>query len=453
MEAASDFNTAEVLARSRGEILIVDDEESIRRILSGALQDEGYSVHSVSDAESAFSFLNEHDVDLVMLDIWLPGMDGIETLRRVRALYRDLPVIMISGHATIESAVQSTKLGASDFIEKPLDLHQTLEAIDRALRKEKTLYVKGDVAENGQAADRLGLDGQVDRSLIDSEVFNRISLAGNARRQKTLRRSTLLYGQGLHTGKKSGLILEPLPINSGIHFAQVSHPSAVPAHVGFVESTGLATTVRHGKAHASTIEHLMSALHAYGITNLLVKCNGEVPVMDGSALPFCSLFEEIGVEEQDATIPEIVVTKPLHFGTDKEFIRIEPADTFSIHYTLEYPQPLGKQTTSFTMNSVEDYKREIAPARTFGFVKDVEKMQRKGLALGGRFDNFVLFGPAGTINCELRFSDEPVRHKVLDLIGDIYLLGRPLRGKITACRTGHSDNISLLKLIHAEMAA
>ncbi len=447
MEAVSDFNATEVLSRLRGEILIVDDEDGIRRTLSGALEDEGYKVHSLSDAEAAISLLEKQRIDLLLLDIWLPGMDGIEALRRIKARYPALPVIMISGHATIESAVQSTKLGASDFIEKPLDLNLTLDAIDRALKNERTVFINDQADESGNELIDLGLGRKAQRGELLTSVFHRQALAGDVNRQRTLKRSALLYGQGLHTGKKSGLILEPLPVNSGIHFTQVSHPDTVPGHVAFVQSTGLATTVRRGKAYAGTIEHLLSALHAYKISNLMIKCNGEVPIMDGSSLPFCALFEEIGIEEQSEDIAEIAVDRVIQVGNEKEFLRIEPADEFSVHYTLEYPLPLGKQEIGFTLRDIESYKREIAPARTFGFVSDIEKMQRKGLALGGRFDNFVLFGPEGAINSTLRFKDEPVRHKVLDLIGDIYLLGRPIRGKVTACRTGHSDNIALLSEI------
>jgi UDP-3-O-acyl N-acetylglucosamine deacetylase len=284
-------------------------------------------------------------------------------------------------------------------------------------------------------------------------VFGNQTLRGAARPQRTIAHAAILYGQGLHSGRKSGLILEPLPANSGIHFVGVSEATTVPAHVDFVESTGFATTVRVGQTQAGTIEHLMSALCAYGISNLLIKCNSEVPVMDGSALEFCKLFDNVGLTEQDGEWYEIAIPETVHIGNGKEWIRIEPADTFSIDYTLRYPEPVGEQHFTFSLNDPESYRTEIAPSRTFSFVKDVGHLQKQGLALGGRFDNFLLIGTEGAINDSWRFPNEPVRHKILDAIGDLYLLGRPLRGKITACMTGHSDNIALLKKVRQLLAA
>jgi len=281
-------------------------------------------------------------------------------------------------------------------------------------------------------------------------AFRSQKLRGEKRGQRTLGKSALLYGEGLHSGRKSGLILEPLPPDSGIHFASISGPELVPGYVDFVQSTGYATTVRSGTTQAATIEHLLSAFHAYGICNVLVKCNGEIPVMDGSSLPFCTLIEDMGIVEQEGDWFEIAIPRTIRIGDEREFIEIAPADTFSIEYTLQYPQPLGEQFFSFTLDSPESYKKAIAPARTFGFVRDIGALQDRGLGLGGRFNNFVLFGDEGAINTELRFENEPVRHKILDCIGDLFLLGRPLRGRVTARMSGHSDNIDLLKAIQSE---
>ena len=174
--------------------------------------------------------------------------------------------------------------------------------------------------------------------------------------------------------------------------------------------------------------------------------------MDGSSRDFCSLFDEIGTEIQPGDWFEIKITETIRVGDDEKWIQIEPADNFSIDYTLIYPDPVGTQRMTFTLGDVESYKREIAPARTFGFVKDIGYLQKQGLALGGRFDNFVLFGGEDQpINDSLRFPDEPVRHKILDAIGDLYLLGRRIRGKVTAKMTGHTDNCRLLKEIRERM--
>lgn len=433
-------------------IAIVDDEPGIRKSIEGVLQDEGYETKSVANATELFNYLQSGQIpSLVLLDIWLPGMDGIEILERLKELHPELPVIMMSGHATIASAMKATKLGAADFIEKPLDLDLLLKSIKRSL--ENSEIVEGSAK---------GLESNVDLNTTSETNFSRISalkkialsepgLAGRNFTQKTLKNSAILYGQGLHSGKKSGLILEPLPAGSGIHFAEVSGHEIVPAHLDFVDSTGYATTVKFGDSQAGTIEHLMSALHAYGISNLLIKCNGEVPVMDGSALEFCNLFDNVGLEDQGEPWPEIAIDKTYRVGNEKEEIIIEPAEDFSIRYVLQYPDPVGIQEYTFTLGDLDAYKKEIAPARTFGFVKDIGWLQKQGLALGGRLDNFVLFGENGPINCALRFPDEQARHKILDAIGDLFLLGRRLRGKVTARMTGHSDNVALLKLIREQI--
>lgn len=429
-------------------VLVVDDEEAIRKTLDGILQDEGYSCVTAKHGKEALEIIRANKPDLVLLDIWMPEMDGIETLEAIRLEYIDLPVVMISGHATIQTAVQATRAGATDFIEKPLDLEGTLAVVRRALCTAQNPCeeeeVDDDASISADSRERL-------LSRISPLVFATQTCRGEKHVQKTISTGSILYGHGVHTGQKSGLTLEPLPPSSGIHFVGVSTATPVPAHVDYVQSTGFATTLRQGDTSVSTIEHLMSAFHAYGITNVLVKCNGEVPVLDGSSLEFCQRIESIGVHEQEGDWFEIAVRKPIRVGNGKEFIEVTPADEFSIEYTLNYPAPVGQQHMVFTLGDIEAYKRDIAPARTFGFVKDINALQQAGLAQGGRFDNFVLYGADGPVNGELRFPDEAVRHKILDAIGDLYLLGRPIRGKITACMTGHSDNIALLRAIQREL--
>lgn len=430
-------------------VLVVDDEASIRRSLEGVLKDEGFPVILAEDGESAIRLLMTTRPALVLLDIWMPGMDGLETLRKIKEIHPDLPVVMVSGHATISTAIAATRLGAVDFLEKPLDLSGTIQVVRRVISAKRN---KAEPEQAQWEAIEPATVGSLRESLtINPVVFARQTLRGRALPQKTLAHAAILYGQGLHSGRKSGLILEPLPPNSGIHFVGVSETTVVPAHVDFVESTGFATTVRLGQTQAGTIEHLMSALCAYGISNLLIKCNGEVPVMDGSAREFCRLIEEVGLIEQDGEWYEIEIKKPLQIGDDKESIKIEPADEFSVEYTLKYPEPVGEQKFSFTLNDPASYREIIAPCRTFSFVKDIGHLQRQGLALGGRFDNFLLIGSEGAINDEWRFPNEPARHKILDAIGDLYLLGRRLRGKVTARMTGHSDNIALLKKVRDEL--
>jgi len=426
-----------------GPILIVDDEASIRKSLEGVLNDEGYSCALASDGADALSRLQSLHPSLVLLDIWMPGMDGIETLRRMKAAQPETPVIMMSGHATISTAIKATKFGASDFIEKPLELELVLNAIRRALGTQDV--VRSSAA--GELAGSIDLRSPEGMPELQPLVFRNQAQRGALMPQRTLARSAVLYGQGLHSGKKSGLIFEPLGPNSGIHFVGVSDNRAVPAHLDYVESTGYATTIRLGTTHVATIEHVMSALNAYGVGNLLIKCNGEVPVLDGSSLEFCSLFEEVGFENQVGDWHQIVVKEPFRIDAGKASIRLEPCDGFEIDYTLEYPAPVGKQRFVFRLDDPAIYKKEIAPARTFGFARDIGMLQRQGLALGGRFDNFVLFGEEGPINDALRFPDEPVRHKIMDMIGDLYLLGRRLQARVVAHMTGHTQNIAVLKKV------
>ncbi len=434
-------------------VLVVDDEEGIRRTLQGILSDEGYLCFLASGGEEALAILQREQIALTLLDIWMPGMDGMETLGRIKESYPDLPVIMISGHASIQTAVQATQLGAVDFIEKPLDLLTTLQAVSKALdcKKGSEADLETTAGDDGELL-KTDLRQRILKQ-IDPIVFRDQKLPGAAIPQKTIARASILYGLGVHTGQKSGLALEPLPANSGIHFVGVHGRDPVAAHLDFVKSTGFATTLRKGDTSVSTIEHLMSAFHAYGISNVLVKCNGEVPVMDGSSLEFCKLIEDIGVEEQAGAWHPIEIKETIRVGKGEEYIELIPADEFSVDYTLKYPEPVGEQHMYFKLGDIEAYKREIAPARTFGFVKDIDALQQAGLAQGGRFNNFVLMGDKGPVNGALRFPDEPVRHKILDAIGDLYLLGRPIKGRVVAKMTGHSDNIALLQALREKLEA
>ena len=432
-------------------VLIVDDEEGIRLALGGVLADEGLESLSVESGELALEALRREKLDLVMLDIWMPGMDGIETLKAIKKESPQTPVVMISGHATIGTAIQATKLGAADFIEKPLDLERTVQAIKQALCQSSQADLQCEQLTDNETRNFVSATSPVSIKDIQSRLikvaFDEQKARGKKIVQKTLSGSALIYGHGVHSGQKSGLGLEPLPANSGIHFTGVDLTAPVPAHADYVESTGLATTLKYQHTQVSTIEHLMSALHAYGISNLLVKCNGEVPVLDGSALEFCKLIEETGVQEQEGDWFAIKVDRPLRVGNEKEFMLIEPSDSFEVNYKLVYPKPLGTQEYCFKLDRPEDFKEQISGARTFGFVRDIGALQKQGLGLGGRFDNFVLYGEDGPINGNLRYQNEAVRHKILDLIGDLYLLGRPIQAKITASMTGHSDNLAMAQEI------
>jgi UDP-3-O-acyl N-acetylglucosamine deacetylase len=429
-------------------VLIVDDEERIIRSITGVLEDEGFRVVTARSGEEAIGVFQKEEPDVTLLDIWMPGMDGMEVLKRLKWISPDSQVIMISGHATISTAMAAVKLGALDFIEKPLSLDVLLMTIRRAFDRQNELQ-KGKGSEETVSQD-LPWTAPASSPIQEAVLQSKESPKGRGASflsQRTIKRSMVLYGTGLHSGMKTGLLLQPLPPNSGILFGNISSDEVVPAHLDYVQTTDLATSLKKGRAIAKTIEHLMAVLHAYRVTNLMVKMIEEIPIMDGSALEFCKMIEEAGIEEQEERVDELVIDRRLEIVQKDKSLVIEPSDVFSVHYFLDYPPPIGQQTMDFVMESEEVFKAQVAPARTFGFLKDVEMLERMGLGEGGRLHNFILVDDERIVNTELRFPDEFVRHKVLDLIGDLYLLNRPVRGRVVARLTGHTENIKLLKKI------
>jgi UDP-3-O-acyl N-acetylglucosamine deacetylase len=700
----------------RARILIVDDQEEILNSLGGILSDEGYDVILARDGQEALHIVQGDSPDVVFLDIWIPGIDGLQTLKAIKRIDRDCSVIMMSGHGTIETAVKAIKLGATDYLEKPLNLEDVLHLVERssALRrssekgdvvnglaapglagtsadterlsreleeasnagdpvwlcgaegtgkeyaarvlhhlegKERSSLIKvpcSDLTEanlnevlNGKAnaarrgriaeaaggtlllvrVDRLqaslgprlaelvkgiastgstsgstggrrarvvctsvhepadlvtehgfpeelsgilgrrviriaslreraadipilvdqflreaseefdrgieGIDGEAMKRLLeypwpgnvkelkilvehvvmtapgdritvgdllipglgDQDRGVRVVRAGGSdagtavesnrrdsglgadggdsaaggtspqsdgefRHQKSLRGRVVMYGQGLHSGVKTGLTLSPLPPGSGILFGHITSGGAVPAILGNVQSTEFSTCLTANGTSARTIEHLMAVFHMYGLTNVLVKISGEVPIMDGSAVEFCNLVENAEIIRQDELIERVKITEPLElpFPEDEnKSLRVEPASHFEVEYFLDYPPPVGSMHIAYKCLDPEDFKENIAPARTFGFVRDMRMLDEMGLAGGGRLSNVILMDDEKVINPPLRFPDEFVRHKVLDVIGDFYLLGRPFQGKVIARGTGHTENIAMLRLINEKM--
>ncbi|MBI5815550.1 MAG: UDP-3-O-[3-hydroxymyristoyl] N-acetylglucosamine deacetylase [Nitrospinae bacterium] len=672
----------------KGRIVVVDDEENIRGAIKDILTDEGYDVECAADGETALRMIQSVTPDLVLLDIWMPGLDGLQTLKILKNIDADTEVVMMSGHGAIETAVKATKIGAFDFIEKPFSLDSMLRTVGKALRSRRSRRRNGgaqlfsnaglfegrfigssraarearrlireasqrpggviicgeaglgkkfaarmihnlssrrdkpfveiacdslteedlaeagghdkdsawsgaaeggslffnkidklspemaagllQVIENMQAGDgeapvfiasseksfeelkgggkpweellsvlggavirlwplrgrREDIPAFVERFVeeycdeygkniegVDKEAMNEIlsmPLSGNIKelkgiveqaaalcegetlgrkqllmpsqnadgagshhpsggnilsggsaegrksglsRQRTLKNSVVLCGHGLHSGIKTGMILSPLPPNSGIVFGDISTGLRVPALLENVRSTEYATTLSNGLVTIKTIEHIMSALHSYRITNLLIKIGDEAPIMDGSAIDFCQLIEDSGVEEQEGYVDEIVITGEVSVGDPEEgpYLRVEPAPVFEVDYFLDYPQPIGRQEHRYVYESGAHYKETIAPARTFGFVRDIKKLEEAGLAGGGKLSNFILIDDEKIVNTPLRFPNEPARHKILDLIGDLYLLGRPIRGKFTARKSGHSQNVAIIQKIRERM--
>ena len=425
-------------------ILIVDDEEGILTTMSQILGDEGFRTLTTPSGAEALDLYREHQPDVVFLDIWLPDKDGLEALQAILEMDPNALVVMMSGHGTSSTAVKSIKMGAQDYLEKPLSYDQTVAAVHDALEA-RNKRASGD--DNGV------LEASRHHPVDELEPPPELPLLVTTDRpQRTVKKSSVIYGLGLHSGGRTGMVIQPLPPDTGIHFLTLPAGNAIPAHINAVAETDYATSItRHGE-HIKTVEHLLSALHSCGITNLLVKVHGEIPVLDGSALGFLDRIEEIGVEDQDRPVKELVIDRVWKVGDgDGKSLTIEPAEVFSVSYLLRYPQPIGEQFYEFIMGDCDIYRREIAPARTFGFVRDIKMLNELGLGGGGRLDNFIMVGDDEIINTELRFADEFVRHKILDIIGDFYLLGYPVRGKITARFTGHRDNIALQRKILADL--
>lgn len=702
----------------KGRILIVDDQEEILGSLEAILADEGHEVILARDGQEALHIVQNDSPDVVFLDIWIPGIDGMQTLKAIKKIDPQCAVIMMSGHGTIETAVKAIKLGATDYLEKPLNLEDVLHIVEKAIisrtssaptvaesnvllrqvigrsdkavalrralnnaaAEEGSVWLAGDKgtgkefaarvihAKAGKDRNRLikvrctdltsdtideellgkgsgpekGRPGKIaqaaggtlllirvdrlakslrprlgeilrdhvaksfkspqfssapariistsvpapdtlvreddfpqdlvdllanrivrlptlhertediplyvehflneaveefDRTIAgaDDEAMRRLlaySWPGNIkelkiliehvvmtasgpvitvndllipgegdpsihqtsaqsapenvsnqadsttsalsedkldtpvgfsteatagkpfRHQKTLRGRVVMYGQGLHSGNKTGLTLLPLPPGAGILFGHITSNDTVPAVVSNVVSTDYCTSLRSNGSLAKTIEHLMAVFHVYGLTNVLVKISGEVPIMDGSALEFCRLVESAEIIPQEELVEEIRIREPIELPLPSDgpkSMRIEPSDCLEIEYYLDYPPPVGKMHMVFPCSDPDYFKEQIAPARTFGFVRDMRMMDEMGLAGGGRLSNVVLLDDEKVVNPPLRFSDEFVRHKILDIIGDFYLLGRPFIGRIIARQTGHADNIAMIRLINEKM--
>jgi len=420
-------------------ILVVDDEDDVRESVREVLRDEGYRVIDTGDGTKVLDLIRQERPELVLLDIWMPQVDGIGLLKEIKCQEPDLNVVMISGHGNIHTAVTATKFGAFDFLEKPVSLDGLLLTVQRALGESSNTLVQQRRAKKKTAAAKGG------------EALSAAMTSSNVK-QRTLKKSVVLSGQGLHSGVKTGLILHPLPPNSGIRFTGISGEVTVPAHLDYVGSTGYATSLRTQGFAVGTVEHLLAVLHCYGIGNLLIKVQGEVPILDGSALEFCQAIDEAGMQQEDEETAEIVIDRAYRVeAKGGESIVIEPADSFSVRYDLRYPSPVGEQQYVYHHLGPASFREEIAPARTFGFLKDIAKLQTMGLANGGRLSNFILIDDEKIVNTELRFADELARHKILDILGDFFLLGRPFRGAIHGRMTGHSDNIALLRKIREGM--
>ena len=278
-------------------------------------------------------------------------------------------------------------------------------------------------------------------------------------RQRTLRNIVRATGIGLHTGEKVYMTLRPAAVDTGIVFRRVDldDPVQIKADPFMVHDTRLSTCLEKDGARVATIEHLMSAFAGMGIDNAHVDLTAsEVPIMDGSAGPFVFLIQSAGIEEQAAPKKFIRIRKTVQVGSEKSWVRFEPYNGFRLNFTIAFAHPVVEgtdQSVSIDFGSTS-YLKELSRARTFGFVQDVENLRSQGLALGGGLENAIVMDEFRILNSDgLRYDNEFVRHKVLDAIGDLYLLGHPLLGAFTGFRSGHALNNQLLRALLADAEA
>jgi len=272
-------------------------------------------------------------------------------------------------------------------------------------------------------------------------------------KQRTLKTPIKTTGVGLHTGARVDLALRPASPDSGIVFHRLDRDRVIdiPARAANVGDTRLSTTLAQDGVSIATVEHLMSALAGLGIDNLHVDVAGpEVPILDGSAGPFVFLLQSAGVVEQDARKRYLRIISPVEVEEGDKWARFEPWNGFRLDFTVDFPHPLfGSENRHVTIDFAEhSYVKEVARARTFGFMQDVEALRAAGLIQGGSLQNAVVLDDYRVLNSEgLRYDNEFVKHKVLDAIGDLYLLGYPLIGRYTAFKSGHALNNAVSRLL------
>jgi UDP-3-O-[3-hydroxymyristoyl] N-acetylglucosamine deacetylase len=281
--------------------------------------------------------------------------------------------------------------------------------------------------------------------------------------QRTLKSLSKAVGVGMHSGQRVELTLRPAPPDTGVVFRRVDLPEPVeiPVHTEAVTDTRMASTISKGGAKVATIEHLMSAVAGLGLDNLCVDITAEeVPILDGSSASFVYLLQSAGIALQAAPKRFIRIKKPVEVregeGRNLKWARLDPYHGYKLSFEIEFDHPAvtsSGQRVEFDMGSGR-YAREIARARTFGFTRDVEMMRSHGLALGGGLDNAIVMDDVKVLNADgLRYQDEFVKHKILDAIGDLYVIGKPLLAAYSAFRSGHAMNNLLLRALLAQPEA
>jgi UDP-3-O-[3-hydroxymyristoyl] N-acetylglucosamine deacetylase len=269
--------------------------------------------------------------------------------------------------------------------------------------------------------------------------------------QTTIKNIVRCTGIGLHSGKQVELVLRPAPEDTGILFAlrSGSGTSFLSPKPRLVVDTGLATSLGNGHDNIATVEHLLAAVRGLGIDNIRIEVQGrELPIMDGSAASFVYLLNQAGLRRQTKARKVLAITKPLCFERDGKFVKATPHDGFFVDYTIQFAHPLiGRQNISLEVTP-DVFATHVAKARTFGFLREVEYLHANGLALGGNLDNAVVLDEFGVLNTDgLRYPDEFVRHKLLDFVGDMAVMGLPLQGRFEVFASGHALNNGFLRYI------
>jgi len=278
-------------------------------------------------------------------------------------------------------------------------------------------------------------------------------------KQRTLKGSVSVTGVGLHSGQKVTLGLRPAPVNTGIVFRRVDVKPVeeIRASADLVHDTRLSTCMEQNGVRIATVEHLMSALSGLGVDNAYIDLDSaEVPIMDGSAGTFIFLLQSAGIVEQSAAKKFIRVKKSVEVKQGDKWVRFDPFNGYKLTFTINFAHPVFANTKQHVTVDLgeESYVRDISRARTFGFMQDVEAMRAQGLALGGSLDNAIVMDEYRVLNADgLRFEDEFVKHKVLDAIGDLYMLGYPLIGAFSGFKSGHALNNALVRALLADEQA
>jgi UDP-3-O-[3-hydroxymyristoyl] N-acetylglucosamine deacetylase len=273
--------------------------------------------------------------------------------------------------------------------------------------------------------------------------------------QRTLKRHISCAGIGLHSGKKVTLSLRPAPADTGIRFRRTDLGGLeIAAHVDNVGAVASATQLARDGATVETVEHLLAALVSARVDNAIIDLNTrEVPIMDGSSAPFIYLVQEAGIKTLGEPRRYLKVRRPVTLTRGDKQIALYPADQFKVSYTISFDHPLLRHQARTMTITEHSFAEEIAPARTFTFLKEVEMLRQHGLALGGSLDNALVIGDTGVLNSSMRFDDEFVRHKILDLVGDLALVGHPIVGHVVVHRGGHALHTAFASQILEERDA